>query len=100
VSAALRVASRYGVAIEFADLGDWAGDELRSEYNPAGPTIRINARIAQNVPASELDEFVSLCVGHELYHHLEHIGEIKRLDVKSDREKAADAFAIALLEQK
>jgi len=100
MSTALKVAGHYCVAIVFADLGDWGGIELRSEYDPAGPTIRINARLAESVPAEELDEFVSLCVGHELYHHLEHIGEIERVADKAQREKAADAFAITLLEQK
>jgi hypothetical protein len=99
MSAALKVARHYGVAIEFADLGDWGMDDLRSEYDPQGPTIRINARIAQTMPADKLDKFVNLCVGHELYHHLEAIGQIDRIVDKRERERAADAFALELLSQ-
>ena len=40
-----RTAARgYGIAIELADLGSWGDATLVSEYDPAGPAIRINTR--------------------------------------------------------
>jgi len=97
MSAALRIAREYGVGVVFADLGDWGVDELRSEYDPKGPTIRVNVRIAERLNVDELGEFVAFCVGHELYHHREAIGEIDRLPERRDREVAANAFAQKLL---
>ena len=94
---ALALAREYGVAVEFADLGDWGVDELRSEYDPAGPVIRINMRVAEQMTPEELGEFVVLCVGHELYHHREHLGEIPRLEERKERELAANEFARRLL---
>ncbi len=99
MSAALKLAREYGVALDFADLGDWGDCELRSEYDPSGPSIRINSRVAQRLTGDEVEEFVALAVGHELYHHRENIGEIERLP-KRDRERAADAFARRLLERR
>jgi len=46
------LAKRYGVEIEYADLGDWGVDELRSEYDPEGPVIRVNKRVIENLPVS------------------------------------------------
>ena len=97
MKAALTLAREYGVTVLFADLGDWGVDELRSEYDPQGPVIRINVRIAERLAVSELGEFVTLCVGHELYHHRERIGEIPRLPERKDREMAANDFARKLL---
>jgi len=97
VSTALRIAREYGVSVVFADLGDWGVDELRSEYDPKGPVIRINSRIAERLGPAELGEFVGFCVGHELYHHREAIGEVERLPQRKDREVAANEFAHALL---
>jgi hypothetical protein len=97
VNPALTLAREYGVAIHFADLGDWGVDELRSEYDPDGPVIRINTRVAEHLSLAELGEFIALCVGHELYHHRERIGEIPRLEARKDRETAADDFARRLL---
>ena len=94
---ALTLAREYGIPIVFADLGDWGVDELRSEYDPEGPVIRINVRVAEQLTLSELGEFVALCVGHELYHHREHIGEVQRLPTRKDREIAANDFARKLL---
>jgi hypothetical protein len=99
VNAALTLARDYGIAVSFADLGDWGVDELRSEYDPKGPAIRINVRIAETLPVAELGEFIAFCVGHELYHHREVIGEIERLPERKDREIAANEFARALLSQ-
>ena len=94
---ALRMVREYGVAVQFADLGDWGADELRSEYEPDGPVIRINVRVAQQLSTSELGEFITFAIGHELYHHREHIGEVPRLKERKDREAAANEFALRLL---
>lgn len=98
MNTALKLAREYGVQIAFADLGDWGVDELRSEYDPTGPVIRINSRVAEQMSATELGEFVVLSVGHELYHHREAIGEIPHLEERKDREIAANDFARRLLE--
>ena len=91
-------ARAYGVGVRFADLGDWGRDELRSEYDPSIPEIRINLRIAAALPARQLREFVALAVGHELYHHRERIGEVSVLPDRRARESAASQFARDLLE--
>jgi hypothetical protein len=92
VNAALRLARTYGVSVSFADLGDWGTAELRSEYDPSGPAIRINARVARKLSGRALREFVALAVAHELYHHREHIGEIARTE-PARRESEADRYA-------
>ncbi len=97
MSEALRRARALGVAVEFADLGEWGVDELRSEYDPQGPTIRVNLRIAEHLPSSELGEFISLAVGHELYHHRERTNEVARLENRATREFAANEYARSLL---
>ena len=94
---AIEMARQYGIAIRFADLGDWGLDELRSEYDPHGPEIRLNVRIAEQLSPEELGEFVTLAVGHELYHHLERIGEIVVDSDRVAREHAANDFARGLL---
>ena len=93
IQAALRRAHAYGVRVEVVDLGDWGNDELRSEYDPHGPTIRINARIVEALVAQARDRFTVLAIGHELYHHRERIGEIARERDRDAREAAADAYA-------
>ncbi|HVA29016.1 MAG TPA: hypothetical protein VNF68_12610 [Candidatus Baltobacteraceae bacterium] len=98
MNSALKLAREYGIEILFADLGDWGIDELRSEYDPSGPAIRINIRVAEQMTAAELGEFVAFSVGHELYHHREHIGEVDKLPERKDREIAANAFSRRLLE--
>ena len=95
----LALARSYGVRVEFADLGDWGADELRSEYDPHGPCIRINVRIAESLIAPELGDFVLFCVAHELYHHREFVGEIERLADPAERESAANAYARAAVIQ-
>lgn len=95
---AFKLARAYGVAIAFADLGDWGpAAQLRSEYDPQGPTIRINTRMIETLATDELGEFLTLAVGHELYHHREHRGEIEKLADRQTRERSADAFARELL---
>ncbi len=94
---ALRLARSYGITVRFADLGDWGCDELRSEYDPATPEIRINLRVAAELRVDELGAFVVLAVGHEIYHHREAIGEIVVLADRRAREAAAGAYAAELM---
>jgi hypothetical protein len=96
---ALAQVRSYGIAVRFAELGDWGRDELCSEYDPAIPEIRLNIRVASELGARELGEFVALAVGHELYHHRERIGEIAVLTDRGARESAADEFSRDLLER-
>lgn len=95
---AISLARTYGVAIRFADLGDWGLDELRSEYDPDVPEIRLNVRIAEALPPAELGDFVTLAIAHELYHHRERIGEVAVLSDRVARERAANDFARTFLE--
>jgi hypothetical protein len=97
VTAALELARSYGVGVRFADLGDWGDAELRSEYDPAIPEIRLNVRYAAALAPGELGEFVALAVGHELYHHCEAIAETPPLPGRREREEAAADFARALV---
>ncbi len=97
MSRALARARAYGVAIRFADLGDWGRDELRSEYDPVLAEIRLNIRVAASLPVERLGEFVALAVGHELYHHRERIGEVTVIVDRHARESAAADFARALV---
>lgn len=75
--------------IEFADLGDWGDAELRSEYDPQGPVIRINFRVADRLSPEERSAFVKRAIAHEMYHHLEHLGEIPVIADRAAREAAA-----------
>jgi len=94
----LERARAYGVGVEFADLGDWGDDALCSEYDPYGPTIRIDARIADALAPDERERFVARAIGHELYHHRERIGEVRRHASRDAREREADAYALASLD--
>lgn len=93
---ALELARSYGVGVRFADLGDWGEAELRSEYDPAIPEIRLNVRYAAMLPPGQLGEFVALAVGHELYHHREAIADMPVLGDRRAREDAAADFAAEL----
>ncbi len=97
MNAALKLAREYGIVIRFADLGDWGVDELRSEYEPNGPAICINERLLEVLSVPEIGEFITMAVGHELYHHRERLGEVPRLPERPQREIAANEFARALL---
>jgi len=97
LSAARALARRYGVKIVFADLGDWAACELFAEYDARGREVRLNRRVAGTLRGAELRRFVNRAIAHELYHHREAIGEIRRLERRSERESAADAYAEILL---
>jgi Zn-dependent peptidase ImmA (M78 family) len=85
-----RLLEGYGVQVCFADLGDWGDSELRSEYDPAVPQIRISRRLRADL--------IPFALGHELYHHREAIGEVAVLKDRRAREAAANAYASALLE--
>jgi hypothetical protein len=84
VGEARALAAAYGIAVEIADLGDWGTATLVAEYDPQGPVIRVNARCAVDVERA---------IAHEVYHHREAIGEVRRLRDRREREAAADAFA-------
>lgn len=86
---ALELLRSYGVGVRFADLGDWGDDELRAEYDPEVPEIRINRQLCA--------DRVAFAILHELYHHREAIGEIDVITGRSAREAAADAYAAELL---
>jgi len=90
---AFELAQRYGVEVEYADLGQWGVDELRSEYDPGGPVIRINKRVIENLPVEEIGDFITFCVAHELYHHRERCGEVPRIRDRAARETAANQYA-------
>jgi hypothetical protein len=96
---ALALARSYGVAVRFAELGEWGDAELRSEYDPSVPEIRLNLAVAERLAPTQLGEFVAFAVGHELYHHREAIREVPRLRDRGARESAADGFARTLLER-
>lgn len=85
-----RTAARdFGIAIELADLGDWGSATLVSEYDPAGPIIRINSRALPTGSSCAVREHIDAAVAHELYHHREALGEIARLPSREARERAA-----------
>ena len=88
------LAAAYGVRVELVPLGDWGSVRLLAEYDPGGPTIRVNVRTLP--PASRPDarrDAVDRAIAHELYHHREAIGEVERIVARAAREAAADAFA-------
>ncbi len=91
------IASGYGITIEFGDLGDWGCTELRSEYDPTGPTIRINTRAILKRKRGEIAAFIRFAVAHEIYHHHEHRRRFAMLRDRAQRERAADDFAHELL---
>jgi hypothetical protein len=98
------LARQYGVAIELADLGDWGDALLVSEYDPAGPVIRINERAIERyrttrgaLSSCDVRALIDFATAHELYHHREAIGEVARVASGAEREAAADAFARATI---
>jgi hypothetical protein len=91
------LAKRYGIDVEYADLGEWGVDELRSEYDPEGPVIRVNKRVIENLPVAEIGDFIAFSIAHEIYHHREHRGDVARLPSRAARETAANEFARKLL---
>ncbi len=96
---ALALARSYGVTVRFAELGEWGAGQLRSEYDPSVPEIRLNLAHASRLASLDFAEFVALAVGHELYHHREAIREVAVLRDRSAREAAAARYARELLER-
>ncbi len=86
------VAREHGIAIELADLGSWGDATLVSEYDPAGPVIRINTRAVPTGSSCEVREHIDRAVAHELYHHREAIGAIAPLADREARERAAREY--------
>ena len=78
-----------GIAIELADLGSWGDAVLVSEYDPAGPVIRVNTRALPTGSSCDVREHIDRAVAHELYHHEEALGSIPRLPSRKARERAA-----------
>ena len=97
MQAAIDLARRFGLHVEFADLGDWHPAQLRAEYDPDGALIRVNLRLLKTMPDSDARRFALFAVAHEIYHHREACGQVPRLRNLSERERAADAFARELL---
>lgn len=90
------MARRLGVRVEIADLGAWGDSALNAEYDPHGPTIRVNVRRLREMAPFRRREFVAHAVGHELFHHLEATGAAPRPRKSAARERAAEAFAKTL----
>ena len=84
------------VQITFDDLGDWTPATLISEYDPAGPFIRINVRALERLcgddPAAR-SALINEAIAHELYHHREAIGDVARCKSHTARERAAREYA-------
>jgi hypothetical protein len=83
------IARACGIAIELADLGSWGAATLVSEYDAAGPVIRINTQAIPHGSSCIVREHIDRAVAHELYHHREATGEIARLAQHAARERAA-----------
>ena len=68
-----------------------------AEYDPHGPVIRVNAHAIPEGSSCETRDHIDRAIAHELYHHREAIGEVPRLRDRTERERAADAFAETML---
>lgn len=97
MQAVFRLVHQYGIEVEYVDLGDWGAGELRAEYDPDGPVIRVNKRIIEQLPPCDAGDFIAFAVAHEIYHHREHRGEVPRFTDRAAREHAANEFARRLL---
>ncbi|MBV8689899.1 MAG: hypothetical protein JOZ59_07330, partial [Candidatus Eremiobacteraeota bacterium] len=82
-----------GIALVFADLGMYAECELRSEFDSAGPVIRINTRLIDAMSPERRDSFVTHAIAHELFHYFEHRGDVQRVGDRKVREANAERFA-------
>ncbi|MBV9277152.1 MAG: hypothetical protein JOZ97_02850 [Candidatus Eremiobacteraeota bacterium] len=82
-----------GIVLEFADLGVYAECELRSEFDPAGPIIRINMRLIDTMSPERRDPFVTHAIAHELFHYFEDRGDVQRVRDRKVREANAERFA-------
>jgi len=86
------LAAAHGVRVELVPLGDWGSVRLIAEYDPDGPTIRVDAATLRDDEGA-----IERAIAHELYHHLEATGAVVRIAARGAREAAADAFADALI---
>ncbi len=98
------LAARAGIVIELSDLGDWGDAVLVSEYDPAGPAIRINERAIEryrafcgSLSSCDVREAIDFAIAHELFHHREATGDAPRAGTHAEREAQADAFARTLV---
>jgi hypothetical protein len=92
----VRLARSEGVTVQLADLGEYSGCELRAEYDPCERAIRVNARLLRKIEPTNVATYLALAIAHELYHHREHVGRMRRLRGRRARERAADRFARVL----
>ena len=94
----LELAEHYGVRVSVDDLGDWGASMLVAEYDPSGPSIRVNTRALERLCGNDRAARSALmdeAIAHELYHHREAIGAIARLKSHAARERAAREYARA-----
>ncbi len=89
----MRSARQRGLRIEVADLGAWGEAVLHAEYDPRARAIRVNVRSLRALHGAQRRRFFVEAVAHELYHHLERVGEVARLPTRAQRERAACSFA-------
>ena len=89
----IALARAHHINVVFADLGRYEGHELRSEFDPSEPMIRINARLVDVMKPEQADRFIAQAIAHELFHYLEHRGEIRAAQNRKLRERLADRFA-------
>ena len=84
---------RHGLRVEIAELGAWGSSELLAEYDGREGVIRVSALRMRSLRNRERRRFFLTAVAHELYHHLERIGEVEPQRTRAAREEAARAFA-------
>ncbi len=93
------LAAAYGVRVEVAPLGDWSPAMLIAEYDPAGPTIRVNAAALPHGDSCVVRDAIDRAIAHELYHHREASGEVAPIRDRRAREAAAGAYADAMTQK-
>lgn len=89
----LALAQRYGIDVVFCDLGVYSNCELRSEFDPTEPSIRVNARLTEALSQDDAQRFIQHAIAHELYHYFEHRGVVHRAKARAQREQNAERFA-------
>ena len=67
MSDARALAAAYGVRVELVPLGDWGSVRLIAEYDPDGPTIRVNVRtLPPPVRPRAVRAAIDRAIAHEL----------------------------------
>jgi len=89
----VRRARALGLRIEVADLGDWSSRAPLAEYDAAARVVRVSERRLREMSGAARRRFLVEAIAHELYHHLECIGEVARIRDRARREEAARRFA-------